>query len=113
MDNEIKYEQPEIPGYRRRCEQEKANEKATIRHAPWFRIILIYAYWRDAPWMIITFWNTESLNEPRNEIKRRKDKKEEWRYAKGANDIQSAECVSSAWWQRPIIKNDSLSGTDK
>lgn len=48
--------------------------------------------------MIITFWNIESRNEPRDEGTRRKDRKKEKRaeVCKGANDIQSADCVSSA-----------------
>lgn len=95
--------------YSGRSQQQTVNKKTTIRHAPWFAVTTICAYWWDALRIIITFWNTESLNEL-NEGTRRKDRKEkERRYAKAANDIQSAECVSSAWWQRAIIKNDSLS----
>lgn len=46
----------------------------------------------------------------RNEKKGQKERAE---LCKGANDIQSGDCVSSAWWQRPIIMNHWLSATDK
>lgn len=49
----------------------------------------------------------------RNAKKGQKKKKKRAEVCKGANDIQSADCVSSAWWQRPIIMNHWLSATDK
>lgn len=91
-------------------ERERDNQTCTcIPHYGYLHILI--GCFADDNYLLeyrIPKWASGWRNEKKGQ---KKEKRAE--VCKGANDIRSADCVSSAWWQRPIIMNHWLFATDK